>query len=239
VDLAISRCHIAVAIAVILGWAAAAHAEDAAPPPTLPPPPAGTRTLADTPFQLVLPQGHLFGDWAGARPWLEEHGVTPAVTFVMDALGNPTGGMQQGFRQASNLGVDLLFDLQKLVGLAGGSFEISFSERFGSSLSREDIGNVFTVQQVFGGQTYRLVNVAYQQQLLDDRVELRVGRIAAGDDFLVSPYNYVFVQNSFDGNPVGIFFNAPGMTAYPNATWGGLVKVKPIERMYVTPSCRC
>ena len=60
-----------------------------------------------------------------------------------------------------------------------------------------------------------------------------VGRIAAGDDFLVSPYNYVFVQNGFDGNPVGIFFNAPGMTAYPNATWGGLVKVKPTERMYV------
>ena len=227
------------AILVILGWAAAAHAEDqpssapvvdAVPPPQAP---AGTRTLADTPFQLVLQQGHLFGDWAGARPWLEERGITPTVTFVMDALGNPTGGMQQGFRQASNLGVDLHFDLQKLVGLDGGSFLISFSERFGSSLSREDIGNVFTVQQVFGGQTYRLIDVAYQQQLFDDRVELRVGRIAAGDDFLVSPFNYVFVQNSFDGNPVGIFFNAPSMTAYPNATWGGLVKVKPTERMYV------
>jgi hypothetical protein len=88
--------------------------------------------------------------------------AVPAVTFVMDALGNPTGGMQQGFRQASNLNVDLRFDLQKLFGLTGGSFEISFSERFGSSLSREDIGNVFTVQQVFGGQTYRLVGVAYQ-----------------------------------------------------------------------------
>jgi porin len=87
--------------------------------------------------------------------------------------------------------------------------------------------------QVFGGQTYRLVDFSYQQQLFDDRVELRVGRVAAGDDFLVSPYNYVFVQNGFDGNPVGIFFNAPGMTAYPNATWGGLVKVKPTERMYV------
>ena len=92
-DLALRSFHVVVVILVILGWAAAAHAEDAAPPPTLPPPPAGTRTLADTPFQLVLPQGHLFGDWAAARPWLEEHGVTPAVTFVMDALGNPTGGM--------------------------------------------------------------------------------------------------------------------------------------------------
>src|SRR5262245_63647169 len=189
---------------VILGWAAAAHAEeaDSAQPSRAP---AGARNLADIPFKLVLPQGHLLGDWAGARPWLEERGVTPTVTFVMDALGNPTGGLQQGFRQASNLGVDLSFDLQKLVGLTGGSFEISFSERFGSSLSREDIGNVFTVQQVFGGQTYRLVDVAYQHRLFDDRVEFRAGRIAAGDDFLVSPYNYVFVQNGFDGNPVGIF----------------------------------
>jgi porin len=240
VDLALRKFHV-VAILVILGWAAAAHAEDDVQPSPAPAEdivqpssaPAGSRTLADTPFRLVLPQGHLLGDWAGARPWLEERGVTPALTFVMDALGNPTGGLQQGFRQASNLGVDLRLDLQRLVGLTGGSFEISFSERFGSSLSREDIGNVFTVQQVFGGQTYRLVNVAYQQRLLNDRVELRVGRIAAGDDFLVSPYSYVFVQNGFDGNPVGIFFNAPGMTAYPNATWGGLAKVRPTDRLYV------
>ena len=229
-DLAISkRCksHVSLAILVILGWAAAAHAED------LPRAPAGTRDLADIPFQLVLPRDHLLGDWLGGRTWLEEHGVYPSVTFVTDALGNPTGGKQQGFRGASNLGVDLIFDLGKLYGPAGGSFEISFSERFGSSLSREDIGNVFTVQQVFGGQTYRLVDVAYKQELFADRVELRVGRIAAGDDFLVSPYNYVFVQNGFDGNPVGIFFNAPGMTAYPNATWGGLVRIRPTERLYV------
>ena len=74
---------------------------------------------------------------------------------------------------------------------------------------------------------------AYRQQLFDDRVSFRAGRIAAGDDFLVSPYNYVFVQNGFDGNPVGIFFNSPGMTAYPNATWGALVKGRPTERTYV------
>jgi hypothetical protein len=50
---------------VTLGWAAAAHAEDAAQPSPAPaedtvrpsPAPASSRTLADTPFQLVLPQG--------------------------------------------------------------------------------------------------------------------------------------------------------------------------------------
>jgi len=228
VDVVIGRRGIAVVVLAILGWAAAARAEDAVTPA-----PPGTRPLADTPFQLVLPQAHLLGDWGGSRTWLEARGITPTVTFVMDALGNPTGGMQQGFRQASNLNVDLRFDLDKLLRLSGAAFEISFSERFGSSLSKEDMGNVFTTQQVFGGQTYRLVNVAYSQRLFADRLELRVGRIAAGDDFLVSIYNYLFMQNGFCGNPVGIFFNAPGMTAYPNATWGILLKVRPTERTYI------
>lgn len=219
--------RIVVAAVVVLGWAALAGAEEA------PTPPAATRALSDTPFQLVLPREHLLGDWAGVRTWLEDHGVTPTLTLVTDALGNPIGGARHGFRGASNLGLDLRFDLDRLVGLTGGSFDVSFSERFGSSLSKEDIGNVFTVQQVFGGQTYRVVHVAYQQTLWDGRIELRVGRIAAGDDFLVSPYNYVFVQNGFDGNPVGVFFNAPGMTAYPNTTWGGRAKGMLTERSYV------
>ena len=228
-DVVIARCGVAAVVLVVLGGAAAALAEDAA----LSPAPPGTRSVANTPFRLTLPQEHLFGDWGGLRTSLEERGITPTLTFVMDALGNPSGGRQHGFRQASNLGLDVQFDLDKLFGLTGASFDISFSERFGEGLSQEDIGNVFSVQQVFGGETYRLVNVAYQQRLVDDRVEFRVGRIAAGDDFLVSPYNYVFVQNAFDGNPVGVFFNAPGMSAYPSATWGGVVKAKPTERTYV------
>jgi len=153
----ISRMWSLVAMLVLLDWAAIARAQDAA---TAPP---GTRSLAPTPFQLTLPSAHLLGDWYGLRPWLEDHGITPTVTFVTDALGNPTGGREQGFTGAHNLGLDLLFDMEKLAGLRGGSFHFSLSERFGTSLSREFIGNVFTVQQVFGGQTYRVVNLAYQQ----------------------------------------------------------------------------
>jgi porin len=117
--------------------------------------------------------------------------------------------------------------------LEGGSFLASVSQRSGSSLSSERIGNVFAIQQVYGGTTFHLIDLAYQQRLLDDRIELRLGRIAAGDDFLVSPYNWLFMQNGFDGNPVGIFFNAPGMTAYPNATWGALLKIRPTEPTYL------
>jgi len=115
------------------------------------------------------------------------------------------------------------FDLKKLAGIEGGSFLISTSYRFGSSLSAEYIGNAFTVQQVFAGETFRLVSLSYRQKLLADRLEFRLGRIASGDDFLVSPYNYVFVQNGFDGNPAGIFFNSPGMTGDGRGLRGLLV----------------
>ena len=41
------------------------------------------------------------------------------------------------------------------------------------------------------------------------------------------------MQNGIDGNPVGIFKNAPGMSAYPNAAWGARLRVRPTDRSYV------
>jgi porin len=196
--------RILIVMVIVCCWAAVARAQDVTEAP------AGTRSLGPLPFKLVLPREHLFGDWFTTRTWLEDHGITPTLTFVTDSLGNPTGGSEQGFTTANNVGLDLNFDLEKLGVVEGGSFLLSMSYRFGGSLSANYIHNVFTVQQVFGGETFHLINIAYLQKLFDDRVELRLGRIATGDDFLVSPYNYVFVQNGFDGNPVSIFFNSPG-----------------------------
>jgi porin len=155
------------------------------------------------------------------------------LTFETDLAGNPVGGKRRGFTEADNLGFNLNVDLDKTCGLQGGSFQYSMSQRSGANLSAIDIGNTFTVQQVYGRETWQVINVAYVQKLLDDKFELRIGRIAAGDVFLVSPYNYIFMQNAIDGNPVGIFFNAPGMSAYPNATWGAELKIQTTERTYL------
>ena len=185
------------------------------------------------PFAVTLPQNHLLGDWGGVLPKLADFGVTPALTYVSDSSGNPIGGRSRGVAYADNIGFQLGIDLEKMAGLSGASFLVSMSYRDGHSLSRERVGNVFTIEQLYGGQTFHLIDVAYQQKLFDDHVELSLGRLAAGDDFLVSEYDYIFMQNGFDGNPVGIFFNSPGMTAYPNSTWGGRVTFKPTRRSYI------
>src|SRR5260370_2484928 len=145
----------------------------AAPAQTVTNAPAGTRSLAETPFKLILPRQNLLGDWYGAHKWLEERGVTPTLTLLTDALGNPTGGRRQGFSEGNNVGLDLNVDLEKLGGLTGSSFQLSFSERFGASLSAKYIGNVFNVQAVNGEDTYPRGNVPYGQKLLDSRVHVQ------------------------------------------------------------------
>ncbi len=183
-------------------------------------------------FQLMLPSEHLLGDWGGLRTKLEKQGITPRLILVTDLAGNPRGGRSRGATAPSSVELSLFFDLEKIFGLKGGSVFASFSERWGHNLSAKHIGNTFSTQQIYGFQTWRVIDVSYQQKLFDDRVELRVGRFAAMDDFLVSPYNFGFMQNAFCGNPFGILLNAPGMSAYYGA-WAALGKVKPTRRSYV------
>jgi len=57
--------------------------------------------------------------WFGLRPKLEDEGITPSLTFATDIAGDVSGGKNQGVTYADNLGLDLLFDLDKLVGLKG------------------------------------------------------------------------------------------------------------------------
>jgi porin len=182
---------------------------------------------------LLAPTERLFGDWGGLIPRLKDSGITPSLTFVSDLAGNPCGGLRQGFTECDNLGFDMSSDLNKLVGMEGATFHLSMSQRSGNSLTNEYIGNAINVQQVWGGETYKLIDVEYIQHWFDNHLSFHGGRIATGDDFLSSPYYWFFVSNGICGNPVGIFKNAPGMSAYPNATWGSRLRWRPTDNTYV------
>jgi porin len=181
-------------------------------------------------FDVPLQQKHLTGNWGGLRHELERAGVTLTATYTTDLLGNPVGGNTQGFRYAGDTAVDLHADLEKLWGLKGMQLDVSGSWRSGESLSAQDIGNTFTVSQIFGGETAWLYAIALEwPSLLDDRLDIRVGRIGAGDDFLASPLYTAFVNFAFDGNPGSVPINIPSFSVYPVATWGLRTKVMPVE----------
>jgi porin len=169
----------------------------------------------------------LTGDWWGTRNWMDKDtGIEFSGTYTTDLAGNPVGGMEQGFTYTDNIAFGAKLDLEKLVGWHGATFTIAATDRNGTSLSQNYIGNQFTVQQIFGGQTTILTGLHLTQRLLDDKMEIKVGRFSAGDDFASSPLYWLYMNNGIDGNPQALPVNA-SFSAYPWASWAARVRFEP------------
>lgn len=178
-----------------------------------------------------------FKDWFEApyampmrRYVLEDMGVVPTVVYLGNFASNPVGGRSRGAAMASNVNFDLGVDFGKLTGrkaLDGFALGNAWSWRFGNNLSAERVGNNFTTQQVYGNPTMRFQSLflSYRKTVCDDwTVFFKLGRFAAGDNFATSPIYWLYQNNAFDGNPVGIF-KQQRMSAYPSGTWAAYMRV--------------
>jgi porin len=181
--------------------------------------------------RTLVKQDSLTGNWGGLRHRLNGWGVIPNAAYFTDILGNPVGGEVGKVRYAHDIGVDLLVDFQRMFGLQGARFQVTMSSRAGNNLS-DDIGNVMTVAEVCCQLTTRLVTLAFEQSLLEHRLDIRIGRLSTGDDFMSSPLYLLFVNAGLDANPFGPLLNVPYF-AYPAAAWGARVRARPLTPLYV------
>lgn len=127
-------------------------------------------------------------NWGGLRDAFATNGLDISLNYTADLAGNPVGGRSSGFTYCDNWTLDLEFQTEPLLGWKGGTFSIIALDRNGNNLSSRNIGNQFTVQQVYGGTGFIFYGLAYNQRFLDDRVSVKFGRMAAGDDFASSPF---------------------------------------------------
>ena len=182
---------------------------------------AGATYATDDPINECLT-----GSWDGGRDRWHQAGVAFNLHYTAEPMTNVSGGEERGGTYADNIGLDFSFDLDRLIGLGGTSLLATLSQRNGDSLSADYIapsasGNTFTVQELYGGQTFKVANVQLTTRLLADRLELAYGRLVANDDFLRSPLYCQFVNNSFCGSPKPVFLQDPfTFSAYPTAQWG-------------------
>ncbi len=165
----------------------------------------------------------MLGDWWGIRNGFEDTGVEFSLTYTNNIAGNPVGGKSQGFTYTDNIGFGATFDMEKLIGWEGAALTVSGLNRSGSSLSQDNIGNQFTVQQVFGGQTAMFYALFIEQRMFDDTMTLKLGRFATGDDFASSPLYWYYMNNGIDGNPQALPVNTQ-FSAYPWAVWAARLR---------------
>lgn len=179
------------------------------------------------------------GDWGGLRPALEADGIKIRSHYVSETSGNPVGGREQGGAYTGEFAVGADID-SKLFGYDGGTVHVTLTERAGSSLSKDKIGNILTVQEIYGdGQTIRLTELSYEQVLFGGRIDVEAGHINTENDFASSPVYFGdalwcdFQSNAICGTPIAAPINSSGYVAYPASSWGARVKAYPAQHIYV------
>jgi len=171
----------------------------------------------------------LTGDWGGVRPALDDRGVEFSGSYIAEIWGNPIGGTSQEAVYTGILQFGATADLEKLVGWKGASINTSWLWLSGSDISANNVGNFFTVSNIAGFNTLRLLDLWFQQNLFDDKLSLRVGQLNADSDFVISNYGALFINSTF-GWPAFVYMNTPnGGPAYPMGTLGARIAWTPAE----------
>lgn len=157
----------------------------------------------------------LLGSWAGMRDVMIERGLDTRAHYTAEPMYNISGGESKGGTYLHNLGLDFDVALGKVGGPSNSNFLVRLSNRDGNSVSKEEVapsegGHTFTVQEIYGQQTFKVVNVQITSRFLDDRLDITAGRIVGNDDFQKTQYNCHFVNNSFCGSPKAAFLANPG-----------------------------
>jgi porin len=172
------------------------------------------------------------------RNFLDDSGVELSASYTNNIAGNPVGGLTQDFAYADNISFGVQLDLKKLLGWHGATLTVSALDRNGSNLSARNIGNQFTVQQVYGTQTTVFYALVLEQKLLDDKLGVKLGRFSPGDDFASSPIYWLYMNNGIDGNPQALpvntsLSNSPAaFSSYPAAVWGARLRVDPTPEWF-------
>jgi porin len=150
--------------------------------------------------------GEHAGNWGGTRDTLEEAGITFERGYTTDLLTLARGGENggEGWSYAGGLELGIAFDLEKLTGLSGASIFANAAWSSGQDLSDKDVGNVFTVAQIFDGQAVRLGELYYQQKLFDDELTFKIGRLITEEDFLASHIYENYVNGGINGTPSAV-----------------------------------
>jgi porin len=181
---------------------------------------------ADEPPEAAPPG--LLGDWWGIRRWGTAHGIEWSLTYIGEVLGNVSGGIKPGviFEGLGKAVLDV--DLAKLAGWKGATFHVSGLYPHGDSLSEKCLGDLFILSNIDAPDDPRLFELWLQQDWWDERVSLRIGQLAADEEFASTDYASLFI-NGTCGWPGFIALNAPS-PAYPIAAPGIRLAFKASER---------
>jgi carbohydrate-selective porin OprB len=132
------------------------------------------------------------GTWGGLRSKLTDRGFEFIGSYDAEIWDNTKGGLESGSVYTGLLDFGLKLDLEKALGWRGASLSTTWLLLSGKNASEDLVGNFLTISNNAGFNTLRNYELWFQQNLLDDKISIRLGQIAGDTEFVTSampPYS--------------------------------------------------
>ena len=144
-----------------------------------------------------------------------------------------SGGLQRRASYEGRLEFSVDTDLQKLVGWNGATthFTVYQIHNIGHTTAVDNVGSIADPSNIAALATTRLFTAWFQQNAFDDRVSLRIGQLAADDEFITSPTASGLINGTFGWASLMAANMTSGGPAYPLATPGARLAVKPTDAL--------
>ena len=138
------------------------------------------------------------------------------------------GGVNRGAIYEGQASAGVTVDLEKMVGWTGAKIYANALQIHGRGASRALLGgNLETVSNIEALPTTRLYRLWFEQSLFDDRASLRMGQIAADDEFITSDTAGGLINGTFGWPALTAADVRGGGPAYPLPQLGVRLQVKP------------
>jgi carbohydrate-selective porin OprB len=203
---------LAVAIVAILSTSDAARAAD---------PECGV-TDSGIPDGVIAPI-----DLAHIRKSLADVGIGIVGTYSGETFAN-TGGMKQGATYDGVLELDLNGNLKKMGLWKGLCLHASSFQIHGNSITGDNIGSLVPVSNLEATPATRLFEL-WVEQVFNDILAIKVGQLAADQEFILSNSYSYFLNGTFGWPSIAASDLPSGGNAYPLATPGVRVAIRPNE----------
>jgi len=183
----------------------------------------------------IWEQETLTGDWGGARTALKDkYGIDISLTYFGETFAVLSGGLNRRSSYEGLLDFSADTNLEKLTGWTGGSTHVTvFQIHNGGHNVAENVGSITDPSNIDALATTRLFTAWFQQNLLNDQISIRIGQLGVDLENFNSATSGGLINGTFGWATILAANMTHGGPAYPLATPGMRVQVKPTDVLTV------
>ncbi len=166
-----------------------------------------------------------------ARASLAARGIKYGLNYTGEYYDVTSGGVARGSTYNGLIETYVDLDLEKLLGWKGAAIHANSFYIHGQGPTADKTGSVFAVSNLEGDETYRLDELWLEQSLLDDKLKVKFGSIAADTIFFISDTAAAFLNGTFGWPGILATNTLAGGPGYPLTSMGVVATFTPNDKL--------